>query len=45
LAIEDAGNDGVGVVLGKTAYELNDILVGANGRWARTWQRHINLSE
>lgn len=45
LAIENAGDDGVGVVHGQAAHELNDILIGTNRRRVRARQMHVELGE
>jgi hypothetical protein len=45
LAIQDARDDGVGVVDRKTSHEVNDIVARANRCRTRTRQRYVELGE
>src|SRR6516164_1252687 len=45
LTVENAGDDGVGIMDGKPAEERDGVLIGADGGWPRAWQRHIDLTE
>jgi hypothetical protein len=45
LAIEDAGDHGVGVVLGEAADEREAVLVGPDPRWIRAGQTDIEFRD
>ncbi|MGH7117718.1 MAG: hypothetical protein ACREFP_01755 [Acetobacteraceae bacterium] len=45
LPIKDARNDAVGVIAGQAANERDRVLVGADGRRPRTWQRQVYFIE
>ena len=45
MSIENAGNDGVGIVDGQTAHQRHRVLVGAHPRRAATWQMKVDLGK
>ncbi len=45
LAVEDAGDHGIGVMRGQTAYEFDGVFLGADRGWARAWSMDVELGE
>ena len=45
LAVEDAGDGGVVVVLGQTPHQADSVLVGTDWGRARMRQAHVELAE
>ena len=43
LAVEGAGDDGIGVMNGRAAHQCDAVLVGANGRGIGVRQADIDL--